>query len=65
MDNITKVKVALNSGVVVPVAATDGSALTLNDGATELMILNAGAQIIATFSKSSIAYWTTDLASIT
>ena len=64
MADITKVKVSLNSGIAVIVSADDGGAVAINDGNSELSIINASAQIIATFNKSAVAYWTTDLAEV-
>lgn len=64
MADITKVKVVLTSGPAVNVAAPDESALTVAEVGNDLNINNSTSQIIASFNKDEVAYWTTDLAEI-
>lgn len=64
MADITKVKIILNSGVAVNVASPDNSVLTIAEVGTDLNVSNTDAQTIASFSKSAVAYWTTDLAEL-
>lgn len=64
MAEITKVKVTLNTGVAVNVASPDNSVIFIAEVGTDLNVSNTDAQIIASFSKSAMAYWTTDLAEL-
>jgi hypothetical protein len=64
MADITKVKVILNTGVAVNVAAPDDSILSVSDAGAALDVFNAASQRIASFTKGDVAYWTTDLAEI-
>ena len=63
MADTTRVLVFLNGGACVPVSAADGSPLSVMDESTDIAINTAGvpAVTIASFSKSAVAYWTTDL----
>jgi len=64
MADITRVKITLNSGGTVNVSAPDNSVLTVAEAGTDLNVSNTDVQIIASFSKSAVAYWTTDLAEL-
>ena len=64
MADITKVKVTLNTGVAVGLESPDDSVLSVVTVGPDLVIANSGGQTIASFSKSAVAYWTTDLAEI-
>lgn len=64
MADITRVKFTLNSGAAVQVASPDDSVISVAEVGADLNVTNSETQLIASFSKSAIAYWTTDLAEV-
>jgi len=61
LADITKVKVVLSTGIPVEISSPDNSALTVATLSGDLNISNTDGQVIASFSESAVAYWTTDL----
>jgi transcriptional regulatory protein LevR len=64
LADLNRVTVFLNTGVPVQVAAADVSMIAVVEVGNDLNIENSAGQIIASFSKNVVAYWTTDLVAL-